>query len=168
MDGKPRTRLRTLSKQCREAREDWLRRSSVLQGMNAPLPPHRRRPVPPLQTVHSAGQPGPLQLQLLHEFSHCNILLWIYSAIRLMVEEIHQDLQGAASFILRGRRCGRGCVAGGAYARGYAGAGSRVGWGGHGFGAVTLCWRIRLLRSLLLHCRVDDQSWLFHLFYGGL
>ncbi len=83
-----------------------------------------------------------------------------------MVEEIHQNLQGAASFILRRRRRGRGCIAGGAYARGYAGAESRVGWGSHGYRAVIVSWRICLLRGLLLHCRVE--GWLFHLLYWGL
>ena len=77
---------------------------SLSEALYAALPPDAQGPVAPLEPVHTARQLRVLQLQLLHQFPHEEVLLGIDLAAGLVVfEEGHDGFHRAAGFIL-GRR----------------------------------------------------------------
>lgn len=65
----------------------------ISKGMDAPLPIYWQAAITPvshIHRVHSTWKCITLQLKLLHQLAHRNILLRIYSP-RLVLEECHQD-----------------------------------------------------------------------------
>ena len=107
--------------------------SSSSQRMNTPLPRHLL--LAHSHRMHTARQlpDGALDLELLHQLAHGHVFLRLHHAAGLGGEEVHDELQGAPGFVLRGRGDGRGDGAG----VGRGGAGGRVGRGSHERGAAV-------------------------------
>lgn len=80
------------------------------EAVDAALPPDRERPVAALQRVHAARQGAALELELLHEFPHEDVLVRVHGVAGLVLEEGHEGFHGAAGFVL-GRGVGRGVAA---------------------------------------------------------
>ena len=74
------------------------------ETMYTALPPDRQGPITPLETVHAARQLRVLQLQLLHQFPHEDVLLRIDLVARLVVfEKGHDGFHRSTGFVLRRR-----------------------------------------------------------------
>ncbi len=85
----------------------WFRLSKLWsEAVDAPLPTDRQRPVATLKRMHTAGEGTALELQLLHEFPHEDVLVRVHCVVGLVLEEGHERLHGAAGFVL-GRGVGR-------------------------------------------------------------
>lgn len=60
--------------------------------MLAPLPANRQRPVSAFRhrdRLHAAGQLARLELEHMHPFAHDEIVVRVYSTVRLVLDESH-------------------------------------------------------------------------------
>lgn len=91
------------------------------EAVDAPLPADGEGAVGALEGMHAAGQGAALQLELLHEFAHEDVLVRVDGVGGLVLEEGHEGFHGAAGFVLgrgvggRVPARGRGRVRGGTH-----------------------------------------------------
>ncbi len=60
--------------------------------MLTPLPPNRQRPISAFRhrdRLHAARQFARLKLEHMHPFAHDEIVVPVYSAVRLVLDECH-------------------------------------------------------------------------------
>lgn len=81
----------------------WPPFSTLGKRMLAPLPPNWQCTIRPLthrNSVHTARQLARLELEHVHPLAHDKIVVWIYGAVGLVLDERHQCGQRCTSFIL--------------------------------------------------------------------